>query len=383
MSPDSALLVLVGTKAQFIKTAPILNELDRRELGYRLVYTGQHSETFADLEAAFGTRPADEALVPGFEADTGSRFLTWSRRFWMEAARRVASGRWRGARMALVHGDTASTLFGAMAARMARVPVAHVEAGLRSPRLLKPFPEELVRRAVSRVARWHFAPDDVAVAHLRGVRGRVVHTEGNTLRDALRLALAKNGGLASAGGLGGYGVVSLHRNENLSSRATFDAIMESLVAAAEGLPLRFVLHPVTRKRLQSSGWGDRLAASPGITLLPRMAYPDFVRLLLGARLLMTDGGSNQEEAAMLGLPTLLLRRETERQDGLGDCVELSQLDPQAIRAFVQKRQAGAWTPRFSDASSPSRCIVDVLQQAGVWAGPASDADDLRLPARTR
>lgn len=379
MSPDSALLVLVGTKAQFIKTAPILNELDRRELGYRLVYTGQHSETFADLEAAFGTRSADEALVPGFEADSGSQFLTWSRRFWAEAGRRIASGQWRGARMALVHGDTASTLFGAMAARMAGVPVAHVEAGLRSPRLLKPFPEELVRRAVSRVARWHFAPDDVAVAHLHGVRGQVVHTAGNTLRDALRLALARNGGLARAGGLGGYGVVSLHRNENLSSRATFDAIMASLVDASARVPLRFVLHPVTRKRLQSSGWGERLAANPRITLMPRMAYPDFVRLLLDARLLMTDGGSNQEEAAMLGLPTLLLRRETERQDGLGECVELSRLDPQAILAFVRRHESGAWTPRFADTGSPSHCIVDALQQARVWDGPAGDIDGLRLP----
>lgn len=368
MIPDRRLLVLVGTKAQFIKTAPILIELDRRGLGYQLVYTGQHSETFADLEAAFSTRGADDVMVPEFEADSGRRFLTWSWRFWAVAGRRILDGAWRGARLSLVHGDTASTLFAAVASRMAGVPVAHVEAGLRSPRILEPFPEELVRRGVSKIANLHFAPDDLAVRHLSGTRGRVVHTQGNTLRDALQLALSLNGGLAARGGDGGYGVVSLHRNENLSNRATFDSIMASLMDASVHLPLRFVLHPVTRKRIESSQWRDTLSANPRIVQMPRMAYPEFVRLLMGARLLMTDGGSNQEEAAMLGLPTLLLRRATERPDGLDDCVELSRLEPQAVDRFVRRHRDATWTPAFAHAGSPSARIVDVLQQEGVWDG---------------
>lgn len=368
MTPDRSLLVLVGTKAQFIKTAPILIELDRRGLDYRLVYTGQHSETFTDLESAFSTRGADDVLVPDFEADSGRRFLTWSRRFWAAAGRRILDGAWRGARMSLVHGDTASTLFGAVASRMAGVPVAHVEAGLRSPRMLEPFPEELVRRGVSKITNVHFAPDDLAIRNLAGAGGRVVHTHGNTLRDALQLALSLNGGLTASGGGGGYGVVSLHRNENLSNRGTFDAIMASLMDASIHLPLRFVLHPVTRKRIESSQWRDKLAGNPRIEQMPRMAYPEFVRLLMGARLLMTDGGSNQEEAAMLGLPTLLLRRATERQDGLDDCIELSRLEPQAVERFVRVHCDGTWTPAFAEAGSPSACIVDVLQQEGVWDG---------------
>jgi UDP-N-acetylglucosamine 2-epimerase (non-hydrolysing) len=365
---EGALLVLVGTKAQFIKTAPILNELDRRGLGYQLVYTGQHSETFSDLEAAFGTRSADDVLVPDFEADSGRSFLAWSLRFWTAAGKRLSARRWRNARMALVHGDTASTLFGAMASRIAGVPVAHIEAGLRSSRLMEPFPEELIRRGVSKVARWHFAPDQLAVSNLSAAKGQVINTNGNTLRDALRLALAKNGGLAAQGGGDDYGVVSLHRNENLSNVETFDSIMGSILAASSLLPLRFVLHPVTRKRIESSRWKGLLAENPRITLMARASYPDFVKLLLGAHLLMTDGGSNQEEAAMLGIPTLLLRRATERQDGLDDCVELSGLQPQAIEKFVHRYRNAKWTPRFSDAGSPSSIIVDAMQRHGVWQG---------------
>src|SRR6478736_8646079 len=134
------LLVLVGTKAQFIKTAPILRELDARGIGYRLVYTGQHSETFDLLEAAFGTRPPDDVLVPSFEAATHSSFAHWTVAFWRAVLARIRRGHWRGAPVGLVHGDTASTLFSAIALRLAGVPVAHVEAGLRSPRLLDPFP---------------------------------------------------------------------------------------------------------------------------------------------------------------------------------------------------------------------------------------------------
>ena len=107
---DAPVLVFVGTKAQFIKTAPVLVEMDRRAIPYRLVYTGQHSETFDALEAAFGTRSADDVLVPGTEADSAGGLLAWSWRFARAAASRVRRGERRGACWGLVHGDTESTL---------------------------------------------------------------------------------------------------------------------------------------------------------------------------------------------------------------------------------------------------------------------------------
>src|SRR6478736_5894436 len=108
--PEADLLVLVGTKAQFIKTAPILRAFDASGIGYRLIYTGQHSETFDVLEAAFGTRPPDDVLVPSFEAATHSGFAKWTLAFWRAALSRIMRGAWRGASAGLVHGDTASTL---------------------------------------------------------------------------------------------------------------------------------------------------------------------------------------------------------------------------------------------------------------------------------
>ena len=357
------MLVLVGTKAQYIKTAPILRELDAQRVPYRLVYTGQHSETFDLLEAAFGTRPADDVMVPQFEAATHASFAQWTFAFWRKALARIVRGEWRGARYGLVHGDTASTLFTAIALRLAGVPVVHIEAGLRSPKLMEPFPEEIVRRLVSRLTAVHFPPDAPAAANLRNASGRVVETGGNTLRDALAMAMSRWPDAPAAGGEGGYIVASIHRAENLSQRETFDLLMEEVLDAASVAPVRFVLHPATRERIRRTGWLERLAAHPQLDLRDRMDYPDFVKLLVGATALMTDGGSNQEEAAMMGLPTLLLRRATERPDGLGDNVVLSELDRERIRAFVRANAGKRWPLRLLDAGSPSRVIVDTLQDA--------------------
>ena len=356
---EHPLLILVGTKAQFIKTAPLLRELDARRTPYQLIYTGQHSETFDLLEAAFGTRPADDELVPGTEAATHISFLKWTLRFWQAALRRLP--RWKGARAGLVHGDTASTLFCALALRMAGVPVVHIEAGLRSPKMLEPFPEEIIRRCVSRLSSLHLAPDASSTANLASAGGTVLNTHGNTLKDALLLALSNWPTPPQQGGSGGYALVSMHRSENLTRKDDFDLLMQEVINAAQVLPVKFVLHPATRERIRRSGWLGKLQQQTGLQLLERMDYPDFVRLLVGSCCLLTDGGSNQEEAAMLGLPTLLLRRATERQDGLGDGVEISHLQPAAIRDFIARHAGKPWALRPVEGASPSKTIVDALE----------------------
>lgn len=357
---EALFLVLVGTKAQFIKTAPILREMDRRKVPYRLIYTGQHSETFDLLEAAFGTRRADDELVPGTEASTHKSFFVWAISFWCQVLKRVRQ--WRAARAGLVHGDTASTLFSAIALRIAGVPVVHVEAGLRSPRLLEPFPEEIVRRCVSRLARLHFAPDSISAENLANTSGIVINTAGNTLKDALTLALGRWESPPMTGGLGGYAVVSIHRSENLGRKNDFDVLMGEVINAATVLPIRFVLHPATRERIRESGWVTKLQKQPGLQLLDRMDYPDFIKLLVGSCCLLTDGGSNQEEAAMMGLPTLLLRRATERSDGLDDGIKLSHLEPEVIRTFLSRHANKTWSLRQVDGASPSTTVVDELKR---------------------
>lgn len=355
----SRVLVLIGTKAQLVKMAPVLRRMDDGGVPYWLVYSGQHSETFEELEKLFGLRPANEVLVADFEAATHASFARWTLRFWSAALRRLLKGAWRHCRIGLVHGDTASTLFAAIAMRLAGVPVAHVEAGLRSPRLFDPFPEEIVRRLVSHLSRWHYVPNQAAAGNLFGLHGEIIDTGGNTLRDALEFALARVE--PDEAGRGGYAVVSIHRNENLSSVRRFDQLMKIVAATASTCPVKFVLHPATRARLAASGWADRLRDVDAVELVDRMDYLQFTRTLIGSCFLMTDGGSNQEEAAMLGLPTLLLRMETERPDGIGANVVLSRLDEAAIRRFVAEHAGKSWTLQAVGGVSPSDRIVKHVQ----------------------
>nr|WP_282452772.1 UDP-N-acetylglucosamine 2-epimerase [Lysobacter sp. CAU 1642] len=355
-------MIFIGTKAQLIKTAPVIKELDKRGLSYRLVYTGQHSETFRELEACFGIRSADQVLVPDAEADSKFSFLTWAVRFALAVIQSLLRGEWRSARWGLVHGDTASTLFSAIALKMARVPVVHIEAGLRSPRLMSPFPEELVRRLVSRMTALHLAPDGAAAENLAGARGKVVDTRGNTIRDVLGMALESKAGGIHEGGAGGFGIVSMHRNENLSNRQRLDEILRAVQLAANHCRLKFVLHPVTRRRLESTGWIGRLESQENLELLPRMDYPNFIACMLQSSFLLTDGGSNQEEAAMLGLPTMLLREETERSDGIGDSVSMAGHGLEGVPQFVQEKRGKRWAIRPLAKHSPSAFIVDVLEQ---------------------
>lgn len=359
-------LVLLGTKAQFVKMAPVLLAMDRFSVPYSLVYTGQHSETFEAMEAAFGTRPADASLIPDFEADTHSSFLRWTIRFWLTAFKQSYRAQWRSHRIILIHGDTASTLYGAVLGKLFRMRVAHIEAGLRSTRLLDPFPEEIIRRLVSKMTTIHYCPDDWACANLRGANGTRLNTEGNTLFDSLQLALEQpdvRGFCSEAPDEEPYGIVSMHRNENLSRSRRFKSLISIILRVADDVRLKFVMHPATRKRLARSGWLDRLQEHENIHLLDRMDYFRFVALLANARFLMTDGGSNQEEAAELGIPCLLLRKSTERRDGLGTNVELSNLDPDRIASFVRRHRRSAWGMHAAQnvETSPSRIIAESLR----------------------
>ncbi|WP_082113001.1 UDP-N-acetylglucosamine 2-epimerase [Pseudoxanthomonas suwonensis] len=335
--------------------------MDARQLPYRLVYTGQHSETFNELEKAFGTRDADEVLVPNFEAATKKRFAAWLIGFSTQAAKRMIGGSWRGTKLGVVHGDTASTLLGALVIRLIGARVCHVEAGLRSEKLLDPFPEEIIRRLTSILSSIHFAPDRASVDNLSRTKGQVIETSGNTLRDSLSLALASIGTLPTKGGSGGYAVISIHRNENLSSTSDFDFLMNLVLRVSDVLPVKFVLHPATREKIMATGWLDQLQRKPSLELMDRMDYMEFVSLLIHSNMLLTDGGSNQEEAAMLGLPTLLLRRTTERGDGLGDNIVLSNLEHGITDTFVRMNAYASWDLREPSDTSPSKLIVDTLQ----------------------
>ena len=355
---SEALHVFIGTKAQYIKTAPLLRLLDAKGLPYRLIDSGQHARLASSLRTDLGVRDPDVRLGGADDVTSIGGAVLWAAKIALRllSARKVRDELFGGMRgICVVHGDTPSTLLSTLLARRAGLRVAHLEAGLRSHSLWHPFPEELIRLAVMRVSQILFAPDEVAVENLRRmrIRGRVVRVDANTVVEALEHSLG-------AGAVDGAGpaVVTMHRVENLTNRGRVEGFLSLVERLAEQGPVQFVVHGPTEDTLRKHQALARLERA-GVTVTQLLPHRDFAPLVASARLVVTDGGSIQEECALLGVPTLLWRDRTERPDGLGANVVLSHYDGPTIDRFLADPQ-GLRRPPASLTASPSEQILDVL-----------------------
>lgn len=360
------ILTVYGTTGELIKLAPVLVRLRARGHGYLSATTGQQVRQIPVFLDAFELPPPDLWLARG----SGGRDLRSSRDIPIWAATAVATfarrslglrrelRRGPGRPLVLVHGDTMTTVLGALLGRALGVPVAHVEAGLRSFDLRNPFPEELNRLLASRLASIHYAPGAWAAGNLR--RGRVVDTGSNTIRDSLALAATAPPpvGLPEPP----FGVVSLHRFELLNDRRLLSETIELLAEHARIAPLLFVDHPVTVAALARFRL-ERLFDPARFVRVPRMTFVDFVPVMRQAAFVFTDSGGSQEECYYLDIPCLVHRRTTERREGLDENVLLSRYDAGVVRDFLadparfRRRQALA-------PGSPSDVIVADLEAAG-------------------
>lgn len=300
--------------------APVM--LAAEEGGHRVhvVITGQHKDTMADLAEDLGVlhlMPLDHA---GSEKSTILKLVIWAPVALLNCYSMIgrisknACVDW-----VLVHGDTASTFIGALAAKLKGCRVAHIESGLSSLKIFNPFPEEIIRRLVGRMASASLCPDAVSAGRMRKIGvALVVDTRGNTIIDALKKAIGKNG--QNSRDAEKSIIVSLHRFENIISSSRLEFLIETICALSHNFTIYFILHPPTHKRLAASGLLDKLSVQKNVILQPRMNYTSFMSLVSCAEVVLTDGGSNQEELAFLDIPTILMRDYSERPDGLGENV---------------------------------------------------------------
>lgn len=348
--------ILIGTKAQLIKMAPVMLALVRAGIPYNFISTGQHRETMDDILGNFGLPGPNHRLYTGKDITSLPAMATWATailwKTWRGRHRLFGRGR---NDLVLVHGDTFSTLLGALIGRMMGRPVGHVESGLRSFNLFHPFPEEVVRLLTFRLATLLFCPGPWAVGNVQSMRAEKVDTCVNTLADALLLALTT----VDAAGVDipdvPFAIVTLHRFENLYRQAALERIVSIVERIARDKHIVFILHPPTEKKLREYALYERLAIMPEIELRPRYDYFRFIKLVSEADYLVSDGGSNQEECFFMGKPILLLRKATERQDGLGENAVLSNYDPDIIDDFVHN-----WQTYRRPEIFPSRSASDII-----------------------
>lgn len=363
---------VVGTKAQLIKTAPLMRVLRQRGIPYRYISTGQHRDTMSDILDNFGLSPPDHRLYDGPDITSIGRMLVWALQIlWRTlVSRKELFGSQRKDSVVLVHGDTFSTLLGALMGRFAGLKVGHLESGLRSFDLWNPFPEELTRLLVFRLSHFYYCPGPESVAHLSEYSGECIDTGGNTLYDSVHHALEHPQALPvellrdlvrfTDQGDREFGIVTLHRFENFRDRDSSELMVRLVEGICQRHPLLFILHKPTELALRRFGLLDRLKGQANLMLHPRLDYVRFLQLIRRAGFLVSDGGSNQEECHYMGKPVLLLRHATERPEGIGTNAVLSKMDPQRIEDFLANLERYRY-PSVQLERSPSERIADHLE----------------------
>jgi UDP-N-acetylglucosamine 2-epimerase (non-hydrolysing) len=362
------ILVVFGTTGELIKLAPVLLLLEERGHDYVLATTGQQVEQIPSFLDQFGLRQPDFWLARGArgrDLRVNRNIPGWLATVTRSYVRRRGSLRrslreGQGNPLLLVHGDTMTTVLGALLGRSLRMPVAHIEGGLRSYDLRHPFPEELNRRIASRLSRIDYAPGAWAAGNLRG---DVVDTGTNTIRDSLELVPPGNPSFAVPDEP--FGIVSLHRFELLNNRRLLRESLEALAEAAQRTPLYFIDHPVTIAAVERFGFGHYFDAARFVRVA-RLLFFDFVRAARRCSFLVTDSGGTQEESYYLDRPCLVHRVRTERREGLGENAVLSGMSVDAVRDFLADPARYRRRTTFP-AASPSRVIVDDLERRGFAA----------------
>jgi len=351
--------VIIGTKAQLIKMAPVLAELERQGIPYNYISTGQHKGTMDDILVNFSLRRPDHSLYDGKDITSVVQMFFWMLRIVLSGRRRKQQI-FRNDRngIVLVHGDTFSTLLGAILGKLAGLKVGHVESGLRSFRLFHPFPEEITRLLTFRLSDYMFCPGQWAMDNLQRYSGTRVNTGYNTLVDALALALPAIREIDDVELPDGpFGIVTLHRFENIYNRKALERVISIVEHVGRSKMLLFILHKPTERKLREFGCFSRLEENPAIELRKRYDYFRFIKLILHADFVISDGGSNQEECHYLGKPILLLRRATERRDGVGRNCVISDYDMDAVDDFINHVERYSSEPLLP-GTSPSSVIVE-------------------------
>jgi len=303
---------VVGARPNFMKVAPIVAAMKRREREFTplVVHTGQHYDAamsdafFADLDLPqpdvhLGVGSASHAAQTAAVMERFEPVVIQERPDWV-----------------LVVGDVNSTFAAALVCVKLGVRVAHVEAGLRSRD--RTMPEEINRILTDQIADLLFTPSADADQNLiaEGIPRERIRLVGNVMIDSLyqHLERAQQSTVRERLGLTGarYAVLTLHRPSNVDDRTTFEGILSALERISEELPIIFPVHPRAARTIAELGLLDRLKNARNLRLIEPLGYLDFLNLYSGAQLVLTDSGGIQEETTVLGIPCLTLRENTER-----------------------------------------------------------------------
>ena len=374
-TPKKRLMVIIGTRPEAIKLAPVVDAISRSEWAEcELVLTGQHKELLEPLIERFDLKVDHNLNV--MRDNQSLAHVTARIMQGMDDLLTVSKPD-----AVIGQGDTASVMAGSMVSFFRQIPFAHVEAGLRTGNIALPFPEELNRVLTSHMTRWHFAPTAMAKENLlrEAYAGKDIWVTGNTVIDALNMMLEQEPLPLPTRQGRPFVLITAHRRENLGEpMAHICAAIKKLAQLNPEMDFIYPVHPNPGVRQVVH---QVLQGLDNVQLIEPCDYPIFCQLMSQARLILSDSGGVQEEAPALGKPVLVLREETERPEAVElGCNMLVGTDTQRIVQAAQTllhdsnaylRMATAGSP-YGDGKASER-ILSVLRQS--LLGPEPSAHD--------
>lgn len=372
----SKVLVLFGTRPEAIKLAPIIHELQRGDFQTCVVSSSQHKELLKpflrllEIETDFDLGVMRKDQSPN---EVASRVLAKFDKILADEKPDLI----------LVQGDTTTALAGSLAGFNRRIPVGHVEAGLRSGNLQSPFPEEMNRRVVSQIATLHFAATEKNRANLisEGIKSEVVFVTGNPVVDSLKQILKTSKpsdrirALIDSTNRTKRILLTTHRRESFGETMGGNLqVLKDFVGSRNDLSLIFPVHPNPNVRKVAE---SILAGTRGVHLIEPLDYIDFISLMKEAWLIVSDSGGVQEEAPTLGKPLLVLRENTERPEAIhAGIAKLVGGNPKRLKMMLEENYAiNTWMRSVKEIANPfgdgtaARKIVRII------------ADRLKLKAK--
>lgn len=323
MNEHSKIAIVIGTRAELIKTFPIMLELQKRKVPYYFIHTGQHS--LKDLCEKFDVKRPDAVLTGApkegtkFWSKINKKSIFWNIGNIIRVKKELK--KLKNLKYVLYHGDTMTTASSAIGSSklfnpFKRYKNVHLEAGLRSRNLFEPFPEEISRVIVGFFSDLLFAVSDRSERNLAKYRRKKrILKVGNSVVDSIYYAynMAKKKD-AKVFAKGKFALIVIHRHENIHNKERMKKIVEILSSVE--VPSFFAMHDNTKKQLEEFGLIEKVRKNKNINIIPPQDYVTFIYQIKHASLIICDGGSLQEESLIFHTPCILLRKATERQEGL-------------------------------------------------------------------